>query len=207
MGFYGNWVFPRLMNKLMSSKETGVRREKLLAGLSGEVLEIGFGTGLNLPHYPKEVKQVHSIDPNPGMKKLAAKQIEASEIIVEMQTLSGENLPYEDGKFTQVVCTWTLCSIPDVALALREIYRVMKPGGEFRFVEHGLSDNPKVQKWQNRLNPIQRVVGDGCNLNRDFKGLVKEAGFSVQFLKNYYVPKSPKPFSFFYEGVVTKPPA
>ena len=124
--------------------------------MGGEVLEIGFGTGLNLPHYPEHVRRITTVDPNPGMGRLARRRIAESGIAVDQRALSGEALPFEDGSFDCVVSTWTLCSIPDAGRALGEIHRVLRPGGRFVFLEHGLSEDAKVRAWQRRLNPIQR---------------------------------------------------
>jgi len=157
----------------MSDASLSHYRQEVLANVNGKTLEIGFGTGLNLPYYPKHIQKLITIDANPGMNALATKRIQASDIVVEYQVLNGENLPFEDQSFDSVVSTWTLCSIANVEQALKEIYRVLKPGGKYFFVEHGLSHDPQAQVWQDRLTPIQKVIGAGCHLNRDIKRLVE----------------------------------
>lgn len=204
MGFYSNYLFPRVMNAVMSNKLMTEERKKVLSSVSGEILEIGFGTGLNLPHYPDYVRKITVIDPNAGMKTLAERQIRASRIEVESHTLAGEHLPMRDHAFDTVVCTWTLCSIADVEQALREVRRVLRPGGRFLFVEHGLSDKRAVQKWQNRLNPIQRALGDGCNLNRPMDRLIESQGLTLASIDRFDLPKTPKFVGHLYRGIATK---
>ncbi|MBD0336447.1 MAG: class I SAM-dependent methyltransferase, partial [Cyanobacteria bacterium Co-bin13] len=166
MGLYSNLILPRLLDWAMSDEKLTPYRQAVLSEVSGDVLEIGFGTGLNLAYYPHYVDKIVTIDANPGMNALAQKRIEASELTVENRVLNGESLPMPDNSFDYVVSTWTLCSIAKVDNALSESHRVLRPGGKFVFVEHGLSEDPKVQTWQNRLTPIQKVIGDGCHLNR-----------------------------------------
>jgi ubiquinone/menaquinone biosynthesis C-methylase UbiE len=182
-------------------------RTQTLTGAKGEVLEIGFGSGLNLPHYPPEVTRITTADPNPGMGKLAQKRIKASPIPVEHHVISGEKLPFEDNSFDTVVSTWTLCSIPQVEQALAELRRVLKPGGQFLFIEHGLSPNLKVQRWQNRLNPLQKTVADGCNLNRNMRVLI-EKYFKLEKLKEFNLTENaPAMFqvaNYMYQGVGVK---
>jgi ubiquinone/menaquinone biosynthesis C-methylase UbiE len=156
MNLYSRYLFPRLMDLSMSGEALAAYRRSLLANTFGRVLEIGFGTGLNLPFYPQTVTQLTTVDNNPGTRAIAARRLQKTppNFEVESQTLSSESLPMADQTFDCVVSTWTLCSISNVKEALQEIHRVLKPGGHFFFVEHGLSDDPKVQVWQNRLNPM-----------------------------------------------------
>jgi ubiquinone/menaquinone biosynthesis C-methylase UbiE len=179
-------------------------RKNLLKNVSGEVLEIGFGTGLNLPHYPSSVTKLTIIDKNPGMNKQAQERISASKIKVENKVINGEELPFEDKSFDSVVSTFTLCSIEDVDKSLKEIYRTLKPDGKFFFQEHGLANDPKIRKWQNRLNPFQKVWADGCNLNRDIKFLIEKSGFNLIEFKNYFLEKGLKTHTFMYEGIACK---
>ncbi|MBW4428668.1 MAG: class I SAM-dependent methyltransferase [Nostoc desertorum CM1-VF14] len=174
MRLYSQVIFPRLLDWSLSVPTLAKYRQELLADVTGEVLEIGFGTGLNLAYYPCSIHKITTVDVNPGMNALANKRISNSDIIVEQLLLSSENLPMPDNTFDSVVSTWTLCSIANVQQALQEVYRVLKPGGRFFFVEHGLSDKPTVQVWQHRLTPIQKVVADGCHLNRDIQKLVEQ---------------------------------
>jgi ubiquinone/menaquinone biosynthesis C-methylase UbiE len=203
MGFYSQVIFPRLMDWSMSTSELTPYRQAALAEVSGHVLEIGFGTGLNLPYYPPEVRQVTTIDVNPGMQKLAAKRIHQSSLQVTYAVLNGEHLPMPDGTFDSVVSTWTLCSILNVEQALQEIYRVLKPGGKFFFVEHGLSHEPTIQTWQHRLTPIQKIIGDGCHLDRNIQELVQQR-FEILDLQTSYAKGLPKTIGYFYQGVAIK---
>lgn len=203
MGLYSQLIFPRLLELSMSSESMTSYRQQLLKDLHGDVLEIGFGTGLNLPHYPASVTSLTTVEPNGGMGAIAQKRIDASPIAVNSKTLSGENLPMADASFDDVVCTWTLCSIANVHQALSEAYRVLKPGGRFFFIEHGLSTDLGIQTWQNRLTPVQRIVADGCHLNRPIADLVNEVFDQVE-VKEFYAPKLPKVMGYFYQGIATK---
>ncbi|MEL6940985.1 MAG: class I SAM-dependent methyltransferase, partial [Cyanobacteria bacterium J06598_1] len=203
MGIYSQVIFPRLLELSMRSETMSAYRHQLLSEVSGDVLEIGFGTGLNLPHYPDTVTSLTTVDPNEGMGAIAQKRIDASPIPIKTKPLSGENLSMPDASFDTVVCTWTLCSIPNAEKALGEAYRVLKPGGRFFFIEHGLSDEPNIQTWQNRLTPIQRVVADGCHLNRRINELVEHVFDEITF-DEFYAPDLPKVMGYFYRGIATK---
>jgi ubiquinone/menaquinone biosynthesis C-methylase UbiE len=167
VGFFSQVIVPRLCDFLLNKPLLARHRQELLAGAQGDVLEIGFGTGLNVPYYPERIHKVTAVDPNPGMHRLAQKRIKQTGIEVDQQVLSGERLPFEDNRFDCAVSTFTLCSIEDVALALSEVYRVLKSSGRFLFLEHGLSREPKIQKWQRRLNWLQVRLANGCHLDRN----------------------------------------
>lgn len=184
MNPYYQFVLPRLLDWAMSDDSVSHYRQEVLANVTGKTLEIGFGTGLNLPYYPKHIQKLITVDANPGMNALALKRIQASDIDVQHHVLNGENLPFEDCSFDSVVSTWTLCSIANVEQALQEIYRVLKPGGKYFFVEHGLSNDPQAQVWQNRLTPIQKVIVDGCHLNRNIKRMI-ENQFRLVTIEQY----------------------
>lgn len=203
MGFYSQRIFPYLLDWSMSDPTFAGYRQTVLAEVEGEVLEIGFGTGLNLSYYPKHIQQLVAIDANPGVHKLAKKRISHSSITVDHRVLNGESLPMTDNTFDSVVSTWTLCSIANIDQALQEIHRVLKPGGRFFFIEHGLSRDPQVQVWQNRLNPLQNIIADGCNLNRNIRQLV-EKQFATVTLKEFYADKTPKFIGYLYQGIATK---
>ena len=203
MNIYSNFVFPRMLDWAMSDPVIAQYRQQLLAEVEGEVLEIGFGTGLNLPYYPEKIDKLTTVDPNPGMKKLAEKRIKQSSITVDIRLLNGESLPMEDNRFDCVVSTWTLCSIIQVERAIAEIYRVLKPGGKFLFIEHGLSNEANIQVWQNRLTPIQKIIADGCHLNRNIERLVKQKFRDIKIDK-FYAPNYPKVFGYMYRGIATK---
>jgi len=203
MGFYSQIILPCLLDWSLSDPKLAKYRQELLADVTGEVLEIGFGTGLNLAYYPEHIHKITTIDVNPGMNSLAKKRIDDSGIQVEQLLVSSENLPMADNIFDSVVSTWTLCSIANVEQALKEVYRVLKPGGKFFFVEHGLSHKPNVQVWQHRLTPIQKVIGDGCHLNRDIQKLVEQQ-FDYVELKRFTPENLPDLITHLYKGFATK---
>jgi ubiquinone/menaquinone biosynthesis C-methylase UbiE len=205
MGLYRSILFPFLMDVAMRDRPFTRFRKTLLRGLSGHVLEIGAGTGLNLPHYEVGVERLTLVDVNPGVNRYVSKRIRLAPFPVDYTTLTAESLPFDDASFDAVVSTWTLCSIPDVQAALGEVRRVLKPGGEFRFVEHGLAPDAAVRRWQHRLNPIQRCVADGCHLNRDMTSLITGAGFDLTNLSQAYVPKTPKWVGYFTLGTAVNP--
>ena len=203
MGLYGDQVVPRLTNVVLANREFGKIRRRVAAGLSGEVLEVGFGSGLNVPFYPAEVARVFAVDPALVGRKLAARRVAASTVPIEFVGLDGERLPLDAGSVDHVLVTWTMCTIPGVGRALREMHRVLRVGGQLHFAEHGRSPDPGVARWQDRLNPLQQRWAGGCNLNRPIDQLVAGTGFEMTGLEQFYV-KGPKPFGYMYEGVATK---
>ncbi|MBE9199585.1 MULTISPECIES: class I SAM-dependent methyltransferase [unclassified Nodularia (in: cyanobacteria)] len=203
MGFYSQKIFPYLLDWSLSDSKIGEYRQQILAQVKGEVLEIGFGTGLNLSYYPKSLEKLVTIDSNPGVNQLAQKRIQSSSITVDNRILNSEKLPMADNSFDSVVSTFTLCSIAKVEQALQEVYRVLKPGGKFFFLEHGLSNAPKIQVWQNRLTPIQKIIGDGCHLNRNIRQLVEQQ-FDTVTLEEFVGENLPKIAGYLYKGIATK---
>ena len=203
MGFYSNLIFPYCLDFTMSGSDLSEYRQQLLADVSGDILEIGFGTGLNLPYYPDKVNKITTIDPNPGMQRLAQSRIEKSGITVDYKVLNGESISMADASFDSVVCTWTLCSIQRVEKAIAEVYRLLKPGGKFFFIEHGLSQDDSIQVWQNRLTPVQKIIADGCHLNRKIDEIVKSQFVNVT-IEQFYAPKLPKVMGYMYRGVAIK---
>lgn len=200
MSFYSDRVFPRVMNCLMDTKETRRTRSRVCAPLSGDVVEIGFGTGLNLPHLPPAVVVLRAVDPLERGRSLASERVASSSVPVEFVGLDGQDLPLDDESVDAALATWTLCSIPDPVAAVREISRVLRPGAEFHFVEHGCSPDPRVSKWQRRLNPLQRRVACGCNLDRDIPSIVEAGGLKIGQLDAYYAKGDPKIFGWTFEG-------
>ena len=203
MGFYQDQVVPRITNVALGSGEFDRIRRRVTAGLAGEVLEVGFGSGLNVPHYPPGVKRVRAVDPATVGRKLAAGRVAASPVPVEYVGLDGQVLPVESGRVDHVLITWTMCTIPDVEAALREMHRVLRPGGQLHFAEHGRSPDPRVVRWQDRLTPLQRRIYAGCHLNRPIDRLVRQAGFRITRLDNFYLP-GPRTFGYTFEGVASK---
>ena len=181
-----------------------IRRE-VLSEASGDVLEIGFGTGVNLSFYPSAVRQLTTADPNPGMTDRAQQRIRGSSVCVDTNVLSAESLALPDRAFDTVVSTLTLCSIPDAARATAEVYRVLRPGGRFLFFEHGQSPDPKVRIWQDRFTPISKILGDGCHLNRNIRSFLDAQPFVLESLRNFYLEGAPKMAGYIYQGVAKKP--
>ncbi len=204
MGFYSRVIFPGVIDFVMTTGQMKKRRSQVLADVSGDVFEIGFGTGLNLPFYPDHVKEITTVEVNPGTSRRAQKRIDESGITVHTNILNAESLPMDDETFDSVVCTWTLCSIENVDKALSEVRRVLRPGGKFFFVEHGASPDPKVRKLQDRLNSFWGIIGDGCNLNRDAEALIQDQHFEITSLDKNYMDKSPRFAGYMYQGVATK---
>jgi ubiquinone/menaquinone biosynthesis C-methylase UbiE len=202
MGVYVERVLPHLTNLVMGSKELAEVRRRVCEGLSGEVVEVGFGTGHNLPHLPEGITRLRAVEPSEVSVRLAKDRIAAAPFPVEVVGLDGQQIPLPDDSADAVLCTWSLCTIPDPVAALREMRRVLRPGGELHFVEHGAAPDPKVRTWQDRLNGLQGWWAGGCNLNRDIAGLIRGAGFELTVLENSYL-KGPKPFGYLYEGVAS----
>ena len=172
-------------------------------GLAGDVLEIGFGSGLNVPLYPAEVTKILAVDPATVGRDLAADRVAASPIAVEYVGLDGQSLPLDDESVDHVLSTWTLCTIPDVHRALTEVRRVLRPGGTLHFLEHGLSPDPKVAVWQHRLTPLERKIAGGCHFDRPIDDLVTAADLTITREDHFYM-RGPKTVGYMYEGVATK---
>ncbi len=200
MGFYAKYLFPHLMDWAMGTQKFHDQRREALKTLYGEVLEIGFGTGLNLPHYPPTVAKVVALEPAYLLLSTVARRMAAAPIPVELVRGSAEGLPFEDRHFDCVVSTWTLCTIPDIATALREVRRVLKPIGQYVFLEHGRSENPRLARWQDRLNPLQQRIGVGCNMNRPIDRLIAQAGLRLPHLDRFVMPGIPRLVGEMYRG-------
>jgi ubiquinone/menaquinone biosynthesis C-methylase UbiE len=201
MGLYATYLFPYLMDWGMGSRRFQQQRREALSPVRGEVLEIGFGTGLNLSHYPATAARVIALEPARLLPEKVAGRIAASSVPVALVYGSAEHLPFGDRRFDCVVSTWTLCTIPDVMAALREVRRVLKPGGRYVFLEHGRSDAPSVARWQDRLNPLQRRIGVGCNMNRRIDRLIAEAGLTLDRLDRFRMPGVPRLVGEMYRGI------
>jgi ubiquinone/menaquinone biosynthesis C-methylase UbiE len=204
MGFYAQVIVPLLCDFGLDRPFVARYRHELLTDAGGDILEIGFGTGLNLPYYPRHVHKVTAVDPNAGMYRKARRRIKQAGVEVDRRLLGGERLPFGDDTFNCVVSTFTLCSIERVEQALREVYRVLKPGGKFLFLEHGLSQEPGVQKWQRRLNGLQMRLAGGCHLDRDMRALVTAQPFASVQIDEFYLEKTPRTHGYLYRGVATK---
>jgi len=204
VGFYSRVIFPRLCDFVLDRPFVAKHRRELLSTVDGEVLEIGFGTGLNLAYYPEHVHKITVVDPNPGMQRQARRRIDRAEIEVDQRLISSEELPFDNQAFDCVVSTFTLCSIENVGRALGEVYRVLKPGGRFLFLEHGLSPDVKVQKWQRRLNWFQRRLGDNCRLDRNVRDLVRKEPFENVCLDEFYLEQTPRTHGYIYKGMAMR---
>jgi SAM-dependent methyltransferase len=209
MGVWTEQVVPRFTDKMLGTKEVREHRARVVGGLHGEVVEIGFGSGLNIPVYPPEIANVYAIEPSEVGRRLAAARVASSPVPVEFRGLDGQHLPLDDASIDGALSTFTLCTIPDAALALRELFRVLRPGGTFHFLEHGLSPDMGVARWQHRLNGFQRCVAGGCNLDRPIDRMILDAGFEIPELDHASLkgPKLLDPWSYLYEGLAIKPDA
>jgi ubiquinone/menaquinone biosynthesis C-methylase UbiE len=200
MGIYEKHILPRLIHLSMQSKTVMAERARFLPMASGRVLEVGIGSGLNIPFYTRRIETLCGVDPSRELLRMARERAEAAPFPVELIGCSGERIPLKDEMFDSVVTTWTLCTIPNAVVALREMHRVLRPGGQLLFIEHGRSPDARVLVWQNRFTPLWRRFGGGCNLNRKIDDLILEAGFHIIRLESGYV-QGPKPFTFLYRGV------
>ncbi len=204
MGIYSKYIFPRLCDCFLNRPNVAAHRQALLQQAGGRVLEIGFGTGLNLPWYPKQLQQLFIIEPNAGMHRLAQERIKNAGIVIEAHRVTATELPFKECSFDSVVSTFTLCSIKEVNLALSEVYRVLKPSGRFLFLEHGLSHEVLIQNWQHRLNWLQKSFGDGCHLDRNIKELVASQPFASIDVQTQYLDKTPRILGYLFRGVAIK---
>jgi ubiquinone/menaquinone biosynthesis C-methylase UbiE len=199
MSFYNDHILPHLINLAMRNRELRPYRERVVSRAEGRVLEIGIGSGLNLPFYGTRVEQIIGLEPAARLLEMAQGRAGRSKQPVTFVAGSAEAIPLDDHSIDTVVTTWTLCSIPDAVGALKEMRRVLRPGGQLLFVEHGLAPEDNIQRWQNRLTPLWKRIGGGCHLNRPIRTLIESAGFDITSLDTGYV-KGPKPMTFLYEG-------
>jgi ubiquinone/menaquinone biosynthesis C-methylase UbiE len=203
MGLYSDFIFPHMLEFLLGNKQAMHYRRQALAEARGDVLEIGFGTGLNLECYPAAVSRLTIIDPAKLLPRRVAKRIAVAHMPVEEAFLDAEHLPFEIERFDTVVSTWTLCTIPDAVAALQEVRRVLKPDGKLLFLEHGRSSDANVARKQDRWNGFQRVVGLGCNLNRPIDELITSAGLRIRSLERFQMPRTPKIGAEHYLGAAS----
>jgi SAM-dependent methyltransferase len=204
MGLYGERILPWLTHHALKAGEVAAERQVALADVGGDVLELGMGSGLNLPHYGPGVRRVVGVEPSRGAARMAGRAIEAVSFPVDIVPTTAEAIAFE-ARFDAVVSTFTLCTIADVDLALVAARRALRPDGRIFFLEHGLSSEPRVQKWQHRFEPIQKRLAGGCHLTRDPGALLERAGFAVSRLDTFYM-KGPRPWTFLYRGAASPAP-
>jgi SAM-dependent methyltransferase len=205
-GLWSARVVPRIVNVVLGSTRQAGLRAEVCAAMTGDVVELGFGSGLNIPHYPDGVRQVTAIEPSDLAWSLSAERRQSSAVPVVRSGLDGQDLPFEDGSFDTALSTWTLCTIPDPVAALREVRRVLRPGGQLLFLEHGAAPDRRVRDWQQRFDPIQRRLFAGCHVSRPIADLLEQAGLPATDLTTFYTPGEPKLFGSMYQGRSTRPP-
>jgi len=203
MGVYAEQVLPRIVNAACGMKVTQPLRQRVCEGLGGDVVEIGFGSGHNVPYSPAAVSRVAAIQPATLVWKLARDRLAATSVPVERKGLDGQKLPLADDSFDAALTTWSLCTIPDPLAALLEVRRVLKPGGTIHFLEHGLAPDENVQRWQHRVEPLQKRILGGCHLTRSSVDLLKDAGFAISQVDFFYEEGAPKIFGADSLGVAT----
>ena len=199
MSLYDRWILPRVLDVVMRNREMTRYRAGLVPGARGVVLEVGIGSGLNLPFYGPQVERLYAIDPSEELLRMARKRAQSMPFPVEFFARSGEAIPIDDHCVDTVVTTFTLCTIADPLAALREMRRVLRPTGRLLFAEHGLAPDRSVQRWQHRCNPVWKRIAGGCNLDRKMDGLIGTTGFHIAELKVEYA-KGPRALSYIYAG-------
>jgi ubiquinone/menaquinone biosynthesis C-methylase UbiE len=199
MGFYDRHVLPRLINLAMQNPAARAERARLVPEARGRVLEVGIGSGLNLRFYGPRVTGLVGLDPSLPLLEMARRRAPAAPCPVTLAAASAEAIPFRDESFDTLVVTWTLCSIPDAGRALREMRRVLRPGGALLFVEHGRAPDPVVRAWQDRITPVWRRVAGGCHLNRPIDALIRAGGFEIRRLDTTYL-RGPRVMTYFYQG-------
>lgn len=200
--FYERWVLPPLLDLVMQQKQLAAYRREVVPAATGRVLEVGVGSGLNLPFYSRQVELLLGIDPSPRLVAIARGRAAAAGVRADLLLGSATQIPLADAAVDSIVMTWSLCSIPDPLAALREMRRVLKPAGALLFVEHGLAPDPGVRWWQRRLTPAWRHVAGGCHLDRKVDDLMTLAGFDLTELRTGYA-RGPRPLTYMYEGRAT----
>jgi SAM-dependent methyltransferase len=205
MGTYGQRVLPRILDVAGGMKAIEPVRRRVCDGLAGDVVEIGFGSGLNIPFYPAAVTRVDAVEPADLAWRLADRRVSATTIPIQRSGLDGQSLPFADNSYDAALSTLTLCTIPDVAAALGELRRVLKPGGTLHFVEHGLAPDESVRRWQHRLEPIQKRLLGGCHLTRPIVDLLKTEGFTISEVDVFYEKSAPKFEGAYSLGIALSP--
>ena len=205
MSLYNKYILPKFLNCACGSKPINYQRQKIVPLAKGKVLDIGIGSGLNIPFYNSDkIDKVIGIDPSHELIELAKELANDSKASIDLVIGSAESIPYPDNFFDTVLVTYTMCTIPNVAIANKEMWRVLKDDGRLIFCEHGLAPDKKISKWQNRIDPFWGKIAGGCHLNRDIQKLITDAGFSFESLDKMYIPSTPKFAGYNYWGVSKK---
>jgi len=205
LGLYDKYILPKFLNCACGSKPINYQRQKVVPLAKGKVLDIGIGSGLNIPFYNSDkIDKVIGIDPSHELIELAKELANDSKASIELVIGSAESIPYPDNFFDTVLVTYTMCTIPNVAIANKEMWRVLKEDGRLIFSEHGLAPDKKISKWQNRIDPFWGKIAGGCHLNRDIQKLITDAGFSFESLDKMYIPSTPKFAGYNYCGIAKK---
>jgi ubiquinone/menaquinone biosynthesis C-methylase UbiE len=205
LSFYDKYILPKFLNCACGSKPINYQREKIVPLAEGKVLDVGIGSGLNIPYYNKsKIKYLYGLDPSIELLNLAKPLAKKNELEIEFLECGAEAIPLPNDSIDTVVITYTLCTIPDTQLSNEEIMRVLKPNGKLLFCEHGLAPDINVAKWQKRINPIWNKIAGGCNLNRDIPKLIRSSGFKILNMEEMYLPSTPKFAGYNYWGVAKK---
>lgn len=204
MGIYQEQVLPRFQDLVMRRRAMRPVRARVCRGLRGDVVEIGFGTGLNAPFYPPGLSKVAAVEPSRVCMRIAERRIDETPVEIELAGLTGERLDLPSDSFDAALSTWTLCTIPALPAALEEVRRVLKPDGAFHFVEHGHAPDPRVAEWQRRLEPVNKRLAGGCHLTRRIPDTIEDAGFTINQLDTYYFEGELKPMGYTFEGRAVK---
>ena len=201
MSLYDKYILPPLLNCACSSKPMVYQRQKVVPLAEGDVLEVGIGSGLNLPFYDKsKVNKIWGLDPSKELNRMASKVAAEENLEIDFLISGAEHIPLPDDHVDTILITYTMCTIPEVEQANEEMKRVLKPGGKMIFCEHGKAPDPNIHKWQNRINPLWKKIAGGCNLNRDIPALIETSGFKLENLETMYLPSTPKIAGYNYWG-------
>ena len=205
MGFYNKYILPKFLNCACGSKPINFQREKIVPLAEGVVLDIGIGSGLNIPFYNKsKIDYLYGLDPSDELLKIAKTIAKKNEFEIKFLQCGAEAIPLPDNSIDTVLITYTMCTMQDVELSNKEIMRVLKPEGQLLFIEHGLAPDKNVVKWQRRINPIWNKIAGGCNLNRDIPKLITSSGFKILNMEEMYLPSTPKFAGYNYWGIAKK---
>ena len=205
MGLYSKYILPKIINCACGSKPINYQRDKLVPYAKGIVLDIGIGSGLNIPFYNKSnINHLYGLDPSPELLETAMKVAKTHELEIEFLECGAESIPLADNSIDTIVITYTMCTIPDISLSNAEMFRVLKPNGKLLFCEHGIAPDESVAKWQKIINPVWNKIAGGCNLNRDIPRLIKSSGLKISEIEEMYLPSTPKFAGYNYWGVAEK---